>query len=486
MRKFFWPLFTGFIFVMYSSVGFSQIKVLEAERSDSTKYANTDQQDSVYIVYKGENNKSTITLFASLNDVDSLNYRWFKYNPVARNFEALASFDSVKSSTVAYDDPTQNMNNYEGGYRVNIYNSKKGIDTTFTAWIWYQDFFINSISIYNSTCSELELHTDTSFQNIFTYYDLSESGNPKLTLNDEAIFEWSTDPESGLTYGASPRFEAPVEETTYKIKGTDTYGYSRQSSLTVDQDVFDSKGYPYLRAVKAEFSGIHGIESASNKPSKDTAVQVEAPYGVWFFNNSKNAEEFEWVFYNHQDWRVNPWDTVLATSSSFEPSDSIYYKRPARNLSSPRGYDVKLSVWGPKYDDDGDQCVDTIRKVEFVVVDSTQFPRKLEELPNVFVPNSGGDNDYFYFMKKGDGKPVKSIQAFSIKIYNSWGNKIYEYQDNDGSWHERGKDKPGWDGTTRVGTTAKPGVYYYTILAKGWNNEDFKVGGFFHIFYPAQ
>ena len=42
-------------------VGLSQIKVFESEISDSTNYDN-GINDTIFIVYKGENNKSTIKI----------------------------------------------------------------------------------------------------------------------------------------------------------------------------------------------------------------------------------------------------------------------------------------------------------------------------------------------------------------------------------------------------------------------------------------
>jgi hypothetical protein len=470
--------------VFVSLCSFSQIRVKEALKSDTTQYSQSNNQDSVFIVYKGDNNKSSITLYADFNDIDSLNYYWYKYNYQSKSFHFLIKFDTVKNCEIKYDDPTQDMNKYEGGYRVHIFNQDKGIDTTFTAWVWYQDFFINSVFIYSSTCTNLELMADTSFQDVFTYYDLSVSGNPPLKLTNETILKWTVDPgsSSDIRYGVNPRFLAPVEATTYTVTGIDKYGFTRERTATIDETRFDSRGYPYLRAVKAAFSAIHGLETDDNKRS-DTVVNVEAPHGVWFFNDSKNAELFEWKFYNHIDWYEYPDDSILFTTTFFEPSDSIFYKHPVRNSLSPKGYDVQLKVEGPVYNDDGDRCVITEKKINFVIVDSTQFPREYKELPNVFTPNAS-TNNYFYFVHKPESseKPVKSISYFSIKIYNRWGNKVYEYEDNDGSWQERGKAKPGWDGTTRVGTKAKPGVYYYVILAKGWNGEDFKVGGFVHIF----
>jgi len=478
------PVTIIFLFTILNS--FAQIQVIESEKSDTTQYSQSVHQDSIYIVYKGDNNKSSITLYADLNNIDSLNYYWYKYNNQSKSFHFLIKFDTVKNCEIKYDDPTQDMNKYEGGYRVHIFNQDKGIDTTFTVWVWYQDFFINSISIYSSTCTNLELMADTSFQDVFTYYDLSVSDNPPLKLTNETILKWTVDPgsTSDIRYGANPRFSAPVEATTYTVTGIDKYGFSRERTATLDETRFDSKGYPYLRAVEAEFEAIHGIEEGDNKPSNDTAVHVEAPHGVWFFNKSKNAELFDWIFYNHIDWYQTPDDSMLYTTTFFEPSDSIYYERPVRNSTSPKGYDVQLTVQGPIYNDNGDRCFDPEKKINFIIVDSTQFPSNYKELPNVFTPDAS-NNNYFYFVHKPESseKPVKSISYFSIKIYNRWGNKIYEYEDNNGSWQEPGKDKPGWDGTTRVGTKAKPGVYYYVILAKGWDSRDFKVGGFVHIFY---
>jgi len=123
--------------------------------------------------------------------------------------------------------------------------------------------------------------------------------------------------------------------------------------------------------------------------------------------------------------------------------------------------------------------MDTIRKIDFVIVDTTQFPSKREMLPNVFNPMStAGNSPTFYFLDKV--LPV-SVKYFSIKIYNRWGNKVYEYEDEDGSWTEDGVQ--GWDGNTRLGGMAKPGVYYYVILAQGWDGREFKVPGYVHLFY---
>jgi hypothetical protein len=468
---------------------FAQIRVFESEKQDSTEYQNGTKQDSIFIVYKGENNRSTITIFAGLNNIDSLNFEWSKYNSGLNDFDTpFRVTNSVKTDTIFYGTkPGEDMNDYEGGYRVHIYDSSKNIDTVFFAWIWYQDFFINTLSVISSSCKRIELLADTTFQDTFVYYDLSLQNKPILKKSNHTDIKWIMEPPTSVDTGYRARVSlpAPIEPTTYIAFGIDYYGYNRVRSLHIDETKMDNRGYPILRAVKSEFSGIHGAITDENKPSKDTAINVEAPHGVMFFNASKNADLFEWVFYNHQDWYIDESDTTLLVSSLFEPTDSIYYEHPVRHSdfqTSPEGYDVKLSVWGPEYNNSGERCVDVMRKVNFVLVDTTQFPNHYMKMPNVFTPNSS-NNNYFYFMKTGDDYPVKSIRYFSVKIYNRWGNKVYEYEDNTGKWQELGNDKPGWDGTTRVGTKAKPGVYYYAIVAEGWDGRDFKVSGYVHIFY---
>lgn len=470
-------------------VSFAQIDVFESKISDSTKYTNSINQDTVFIVYKGENNKSTITIFAGLNNIDSLNYVWYKYNNSINDFVFLEKTDTVKTDTIFYGiKPGEDMNTYEGGYKVRIHNLDKGIDTTFVMWLWYQDFFINSVTVYASSCTKIELVADTTFQDLFSYYDLSIPENSVINIKNHVDIKWVYNPpidDDSTGFQARTTLSPPVEPTTYLAYGIDQYNFNRVRSLHIDETDFDNKGYPILRAVNPEFSGIHGVPNVDNKPSKDTAINLQAPYGVMFYNKSKNADIFEWIFYNHQDWRLSEDDTTLHISTAFEPFDSIYYNRPVKHTdfqTSPIGYDVKLSVWGPEYNINSDRCLDSIRKINFVIVDTTQFPSNYMELPNVFTPNAT-NNNYFHFMESGDEKPVKSIKYFSIKIYNRWGNKIYEYEDNDGSWHERGADNPGWDGITRVGTKAKSGVYYYAIVAQGWDGRDFKVGGYVHIFY---
>ncbi len=70
----------------------------------------------------------------------------------------------------------------------------------------------------------------------------------------------------------------------------------------------------------------------------------------------------------------------------------------------------------------------------------------LYTLPNVFTPNNDGYNDYFIPF------PYHFVEKIDIKIFNRWGNLVFETQNPDINW----------DGKNNVThLECSPGVYYY-------------------------
>ena len=90
-------------------------------------------------------------------------------------------------------------------------------------------------------------------------------------------------------------------------------------------------------------------------------------------------------------------------------------------------------------------------------VDITLTPPVFDTVPNVFTPNGDNKNDFFE-LKDANGKYDRS---FSVKIYNRWGELMFE--NNDAGFK--------WDGTDKSGSKAAEGVYYYIIEGFICNSE---------------
>lgn len=95
-------------------------------------------------------------------------------------------------------------------------------------------------------------------------------------------------------------------------------------------------------------------------------------------------------------------------------------------------------------------CTDTTQQ------EVTIFPKLNIFLPNVFSPNRDGNNDFFEMFGN-----IEDVTFFHIRIFDRWGEKIFESNDK----YFR------WDGTYK-GKELNPGVYVYTLHVVGLGNPD--------------
>jgi gliding motility-associated-like protein len=70
----------------------------------------------------------------------------------------------------------------------------------------------------------------------------------------------------------------------------------------------------------------------------------------------------------------------------------------------------------------------------------------LYNLPNVFTPNDDGYNDFFRPF------PYTSVDKINIKIFNRWGDMVYETEDPDINWDGRNMNN---------NTLCSQGTYFY-------------------------
>ncbi len=96
-------------------------------------------------------------------------------------------------------------------------------------------------------------------------------------------------------------------------------------------------------------------------------------------------------------------------------------------------------------------CIDTTQKEILVVL--------LPDIPTAFSPNGDGENDYFLVR----GGPFKSIH---VRIYNNWGQLIYETNDQ----------LAGWNGTLN-GTEQPIGVYVWVVDVEMFTGRQIKKTG---------
>ena len=79
-------------------------------------------------------------------------------------------------------------------------------------------------------------------------------------------------------------------------------------------------------------------------------------------------------------------------------------------------------------------------------------------MPNVFSPNGDGQNDLFQLKKD---QFDRCYDALTVRIYNRWGQNVYESDDA----------KFEWDGRDENGNEMTEGTYYVVLQGYYGGNE---------------
>ncbi len=140
---------------------------------------------------------------------------------------------------------------------------------------------------------------------------------------------------------------------------------------------------------------------------------------------------------------------------SFSPSDSAYYHSPDISLAACYYLTAVDSAGNESVCADNKQCIDIC----------TYY-----ELPNVFTPNADNINDLYHPL------PYKFVDHVNMKIYNRWGNLVFQTDDPDINWD--GKDM-------NTGVAVPDGVYYYIcdVYEQRLNGiSPRNISGFIHVF----
>lgn len=161
---------------------------------------------------------------------------------------------------------------------------------------------------------------------------------------------------------------------------------------------------------------------------------------------------------------------IIPASDSITLGDTVYYSI-THNAAFIANYDWQPSRWLNCADcpqpfsvpqetitysltiTDSNGCTATDTAYIFIK------PQKAFFVPNIFSPNHDGVNDVLYAY-------IKGIKTMTFRIFNRWGEKVFETNDPQQGWDGIYKDKP-----------ADPGVYVYDLFAIYWDNEPLKTKG---------
>jgi len=246
-------------------------------------------------------------------------------------------------------------------------------------------------------------------------------GTP-VKLKNSVSFIWSSNPESVIPY---PSLE--LSPVTYTPPLEDVI-YKLQ--VTDSFMCSSESSFPYTSIhVKADFTV--------------NPLKGEAPLEVSFTDKSIRGFRYEWHFGD---------DSISYLKN---PPPHIYYR--------PGEYYATLIVESEHL------CIDSV-KSEKIVVEPSEL-----SIPNVFTPDGDGINDYFMVQSK-------SLRSLSVEIFSRSGVMVYSFYGEG----QRLAEWQGWDGCiNRTSIKAAPGIYFYIIKARGWDDKIYdskEYRGFFYLY----
>ena len=138
-------------------------------------------------------------------------------------------------------------------------------------------------------------------------------------------------------------------------------------------------------------------------------------------------------------------DTLQLNASSNQPDSVFYVWTPSNGLSCDDCPNpVFNNVYSATYYITGTSSNGCKTSYEISV---TVIPDYNLFIPNAFTPNGDGKNDVWQMFGE-----LHNVKQFAVKVFNRWGELVYEGQDV----------TKGWDGTYKGGASPE-GVYVYEI-----------------------
>lgn len=348
---------------------------------------------------------------------------------------------SLDGNNIVIDNPEGNM-----GYIIN--------DGTSNFCFWLVDYSSYQLSLRNvelaeeQECESTKLHIDGNGKDI-VYFTID--GRQRVLSRDISLkystLEWDEENEVfnmveidkdlasiSSTTTLTPPFYC---NTQVKVSG-DRFLKEWSEYEEIESGIFP----PTAVAVnsKAEQTNISENEEGSNVIKVETeGLGGSAPADITFYGYVTDGVL-------HTEWQ-------MASDPEF---DYILYRFNEQDVS------YTFTEEGRYYmrfiGSNADGSCESIGDTYTIMIGASDL-----RIPNAFSPNNDGVNDVW---KVG----YRSLIEFKCWIFDSKGNRMFEFDD----------PSSGWDGKYR-GKTVNPGVYYYVIQAIGADGKKYKRSGDINI-----
>ncbi len=398
----------------------------ESDATVQTEYSS-GSQDNIHIFCTSEG-EVVASLSASFSSGTAADYEWLKYNSGTDNFDAFQTDNSgATSSTIS--------NLQDGAYRVNV--TSAGSTETYTAWA-FNNWYTPVAEIPVTNCDYFQLGASFT-QAELIYYDLNNDS--PIDVSKEVQVRWEEEGSTIATALTTSIFSPPTTDTNYRLVVSDRFGCEGETSILYTSIVTEAL------FVASPMSG-------------------EAPLEVTFTNESANADNSEWFFFRDLfEMRREAEKTGIAIEDSIMDRNDLD-ENPVYTFENSGTYQVKLVT---TKQNEFNSCTDTFYLENYIVADTSFI-----DAPNVFTPNGDGSNDKFVIK-------YWSVKKIKIDIFNRWGKKVHEWENNNVRGFETTVTESAWDGKIG-GRMASPGVYYYVAEATGRDDKKRWAHGFVHLF----
>jgi gliding motility-associated-like protein len=382
------------------------------------------------------------------------NYKWIEI-PELQTTAITYKHDSLVNQSNCFQieltDKCRDVHPSEEHCSVHLDVNRENKKATELSWNHYKGWeYVSFYTVYRaSTESDYRLlaslpgwqttYTDSNFcDSIYTYKVMAQN-----STGPEKSFSNSLKHKTKYTYQDAPleilvsTVENNNEIVTYwrksKQLGDLTYHISKTEQLSGKNVVWQSTADTIIQDFKADINKFHYTYHVRVE-DKCGNISVESNMGrSILLNVVQNGEDVDLIWNKYKHWdngvkeyivEVKPpnakWFTQLGVVTDTTISDDYAFL----NYEEPYRYRVKAVENGAN--------PDTSYSNERVVI-----PVPSVFAANAFSPNGDGVNDEFNIMGWALLEDFEDIEEFSLKIYNRWGERVFESHDI----------SQGWDGT---------------------------------------